>query len=303
MEEADQFQCGKCGKPISAKFTKCFHCGSLGPHNAPAAGPTEIDGRPQPAHRWIRLQPTGTNTYHDKPVESNTYGEEMNQEAAKYELTLTKEETAKGATRILPRNGRKLKVLIPAGSKDGTLVRLANALQLTDGTPGDILVTVRVKEDKIVQHDNIPDLILLLGLLTRETKKLAEQQVNYLSTKYGANDLRVNDFTVQIFSHGKWVNIIDNRPLSSPVSDTRIINVVGVGTLYMSNNMKKKVLANSLNVRVEKEKVLGLFSTESVYWKIPDLAYLDSEAATGILKMCRETGQLHLFSIPSIEFY
>jgi len=70
----------------------------------------------------------------------------MSEKTAKYELFLTAEETAKGATRILTRNGKKLEVKIPPASKSGTQVRLANALQVTDGKPGDILITVRIKE-------------------------------------------------------------------------------------------------------------------------------------------------------------
>ena len=48
-----QFRCGKCGKPISSKFTKCLDCGSLGPHtyNAPADGPAEIGRGQQPPQR------------------------------------------------------------------------------------------------------------------------------------------------------------------------------------------------------------------------------------------------------------
>ena len=70
----------------------------------------------------------------------------MSEETAKYELFLTTKETAIGATRILTRNGKKLEVKIPPGSKDGTQVRLANALQVTDGKPGGIVITVRIKE-------------------------------------------------------------------------------------------------------------------------------------------------------------
>jgi len=70
----------------------------------------------------------------------------MSEDTAKYELFLTPDETSKGATRILTRNGKKLEVIIPLGSKDGTEVRLSNALQVTDGKTGDILITVRIKE-------------------------------------------------------------------------------------------------------------------------------------------------------------
>jgi thioredoxin 1 len=69
----------------------------------------------------------------------------MTEEVVKYELLLTEEETSQGSTRILTRNGKKLEVKIPPGSKDGTHVKLSNALQTTDGKPGGILITVRIK--------------------------------------------------------------------------------------------------------------------------------------------------------------
>jgi hypothetical protein len=28
-----QFRCGKCGKPLASKYSKCLECGYLGPHN------------------------------------------------------------------------------------------------------------------------------------------------------------------------------------------------------------------------------------------------------------------------------
>lgn len=63
----------------------------------------------------------------------------------RYEITVTREQAAKGTEKDLLRRGKKLRVKIPAGVKDGTKVRLRNARQLTDGQPGDIFVLVRVK--------------------------------------------------------------------------------------------------------------------------------------------------------------
>ena len=47
---------------------------------------------------------------------------------------------------MLNRLGKKLEVNIPPGSREGTVVKLTNALLVTDGRPGDILITVRIKE-------------------------------------------------------------------------------------------------------------------------------------------------------------
>jgi len=63
----------------------------------------------------------------------------------RYELTITRQEASHGTTKILKRKSKRLEVKIPAGVKTGDLVRLRNALQTSDGIPGDILIKVIVK--------------------------------------------------------------------------------------------------------------------------------------------------------------
>lgn len=62
-----------------------------------------------------------------------------------YEITISREQAARGLEKVLTRKGKRLKVKIPAGVKDGTKVKLRNARQVTDGIPGDIIIQVRVK--------------------------------------------------------------------------------------------------------------------------------------------------------------
>ena len=63
----------------------------------------------------------------------------------RYEITVTREQAAQGLEKDLIRNGKKLRVKIPAGVKTGTKVKLRNARQITDGQPGDIIILVKVK--------------------------------------------------------------------------------------------------------------------------------------------------------------
>jgi len=63
----------------------------------------------------------------------------------RYEITITKEQAAKGMEKDLTRKGKKLRVKIPAGVKSGTKLRLGNARRITDGQPGDIIILVKVK--------------------------------------------------------------------------------------------------------------------------------------------------------------
>ena len=63
----------------------------------------------------------------------------------RYEITITREQAAKGMEKDLARKNKKLRVRIPAGVKSGAKIRLRNARQITDGQPGDIMILVRVK--------------------------------------------------------------------------------------------------------------------------------------------------------------
>jgi thioredoxin 1 len=84
----------------------------------------------------------------------------------RYEMTITAEEARLGVKKILSRQGKKLEVSVPAGVKTGSTVKLANALQVTDGHPGDILIQVKVKEGKItarviaINDDSFEDEVL-----------------------------------------------------------------------------------------------------------------------------------------------
>jgi curved DNA-binding protein len=62
-----------------------------------------------------------------------------------YEITISKDQAKKGMEKDLVRNGKKIRVKIPSGIKNGMQVRLSNARQLTDGLPGDIYLKVKVK--------------------------------------------------------------------------------------------------------------------------------------------------------------
>jgi len=63
----------------------------------------------------------------------------------RYELSVTPDEASRGTSKVLTRKGRKLEVKIPPRVKSGSLVRLRNACQVTDGRPGDIVIQIKVK--------------------------------------------------------------------------------------------------------------------------------------------------------------
>ena len=73
------------------------------------------------------------------------FGQARKPRGARYELTISRQEASQGVKKILNRKGKKLEIRIPAGVKSGAVVRYRNALQASDGLPGDILIKVIVK--------------------------------------------------------------------------------------------------------------------------------------------------------------
>lgn len=67
----------------------------------------------------------------------------------RYEIVISDEEARLGTRKILLRQGKRLEVNIPPGVKTGSIVKLTDALQLTDGHSGDILISIEVRGKKI----------------------------------------------------------------------------------------------------------------------------------------------------------
>ena len=85
----------------------------------------------------------------DESMEEQFYSREPQRHSShsvNYEITITREQAARGMVKDLPRNGKRLRVTIPAGTQSGTRIRLRNARMTTDGIPGDIFITVDVKQ-------------------------------------------------------------------------------------------------------------------------------------------------------------
>lgn len=68
----------------------------------------------------------------------------MPEETVKYELTIREFEAIAGTIKQLLRKGKRLEINIPRGVNNGTKVVLPNALKITDGKAGDILILIKV---------------------------------------------------------------------------------------------------------------------------------------------------------------
>ena len=73
------------------------------------------------------------------------FGQARRPREVHYEIAISRGEASQGVKKILKRRGKKLEVKIPAGVRTGNVVRLRNARQISDGSPGDILIKVIVK--------------------------------------------------------------------------------------------------------------------------------------------------------------
>ena len=73
------------------------------------------------------------------------FGQAKRPQEVHYEIAVSRGEALQGVKKILRRRGKRLEVKIPAGVRTGSLVRLRNARQISDGLPGDILIKVIVK--------------------------------------------------------------------------------------------------------------------------------------------------------------
>jgi curved DNA-binding protein len=73
------------------------------------------------------------------------FGQARRPQEVRYELAISRGEASQGVKKVLKRRGKRLEVKIPAGVTTGSVVRLKNARQLSDGLPGDILIKVIVK--------------------------------------------------------------------------------------------------------------------------------------------------------------
>lgn len=74
------------------------------------------------------------------------FGQAGKSDPVQYELSITTDEARTGTKKILQRKGRRLEVDIPAAVKTGSLVKLTNACQVTDGCTGDILIRIKIKD-------------------------------------------------------------------------------------------------------------------------------------------------------------
>jgi thioredoxin 1 len=87
----------------------------------------------------------------EEKMTEETKQEEMEKSenrSIQYELTISEKEANAGVQKVLTRNSKRLQVNIPANVITGSAVKLTNALQVTDGRAGDIIIKIIVRSEQ-----------------------------------------------------------------------------------------------------------------------------------------------------------
>jgi thioredoxin 1 len=95
----------------------------------------------------------------EEKVMNEATGQPGQASTVRYELFLTADEAQRGVSKILTRKGKRLEVVVPPGVNTGSLVKLANAMQTTDGQPGDVIIQIKVKIPETGPLEGAPGVI------------------------------------------------------------------------------------------------------------------------------------------------
>ena len=128
----------------------------------------------------------------------------MSDEPVKYELTVREFETIIGAIRLLVRKGKRLEVKIPSGIDDGTRVVLPNALKITDGKAGDILILIKVSPVEELNPQTGTSIDLIFQTCLREIGGAKNSDVRHHTKRLSLVLSRDNFFQAVIWA--VWVS-------------------------------------------------------------------------------------------------
>jgi len=92
----------------------------------------------------------------------------MSAKPVTYELTIKEFEAIVGTTKRFVRKGKKLEVRIPSSVDNGTRVVLPNALKITDGKAGDILILIKVSPVETLNPQSGTTIDLIFRTCLRE---------------------------------------------------------------------------------------------------------------------------------------
>src|SRR4030042_336368 len=129
-------------------------------------------------------------------------------------LTINPNEALNGTKKIIVRKSKRLEVTIPAGVKTGTLVKLSDALQITDGYSGDLFIQINIKNSRSIVYaiSAIAILFIVISSIVIARTITTSTDIVYPPGITVLNNEQPDDFS----SYGKPVNIVNNDNAVDP---------------------------------------------------------------------------------------
>lgn len=127
-----------------------------------------------------------------------------------HDLTVKPREAKYGTRKTIVRKNKRLEVTIPPGVKNGTLVKLSGALQITDGYSGDLFIRVRINNtNRIVYTISAFALIFIVISSILIALNITPSPDNYITV---FNNKQPKDFS----SYGKPIQLVNNNNAINP---------------------------------------------------------------------------------------
>jgi hypothetical protein len=126
-------------------------------------------------------------------------------------LKIKPTEALYGTKKLIIRNGKKLEVIIPPGVKTGSLVKLAGALQITDGYYGDLFIQINVTSIRNIAYviSAIAAIFIIVASIV-VIRSINNDSGNGSMTEF--HDKQPENF----YSYGKPVSLVNNPNAIDP---------------------------------------------------------------------------------------
>jgi hypothetical protein len=135
-----------------------------------------------------------------------------------HKLTIKPKEALFGTKKLITRKGKRLEVTIPLGVKNGTLVKLSGALQITDGYYGDLFIQINIKNTRrtVYAISAIAIIFIVISsiLVSRYITNSNNDSYSVIYNGYMTifNNKQPDDFP----NYGKSVHLINNENAIDP---------------------------------------------------------------------------------------
>jgi len=133
-------------------------------------------------------------------------------------LTIKRTEALYGTKKLIHRKGKRLEVTIPPGVKNGTLVKLSGALQITDSHYGDLFIQINIKNMRhtVYTISAIAIVFMVVSSIVLVRTISTSTNNNYSTVSEGYLTIFHNKQPTDFPNHGKPVHLIENNNAVDP---------------------------------------------------------------------------------------